>query len=365
MEFNFFYSCLVYLIFFFTVLFLLFLSDHCINKNIKKILWILVNIIFFFIIGFRNMGIDRDSYIYMYNAVPIYINDLELALASMEPGYLLLNFFVYYCLGDFIYIQIFQALLFSISAYKIMEYADSKHYSLVIIFSFTLTTIFFYIMGLIRISISISIFIISILNFIKKKQKRNLCIGFIISSMFHYSAICIIFILFYVFIVSKNNYNDKKIISQIISFVVIIFVFINIISPYLLNIVSYKYIGYLNNFGFHWSSIINIIYVLPLILFCTIFWKKIVHFIDIRLVAVVILVTIISTTFVGSFRFIFFINYLIGYMYALFFNKIKVNLIKFKLLLKAIYIILLVIYAYITFFDSIYITPFIIPFGIL
>lgn len=351
---------LFYIIIYIISICLLILAKKIKSSKIVNFLFFVVVSMLFCIIAFRTVGIDRQTYIEIYEYIPYYRENYTLLV--MEPFYFALNLIAYYIFKSYVFIQIFQGAIYAISIFYILKYCKEKRLNTVIVYAFTIGSMFFYMMGLVRMCIAVSTFTICFVEYLKKTNLKLLITGIIIAGGFHYSAIIIGFIFIFLFVL-----NNQKRIKHIIFYVgyvfpILLFILLKIFNSFLVSRLGLsKYAGYLD-VHFNIMNLKGIIYILPLI-FLYFFWGDRGKSMDVlfkKQMAIIIVISHLSCFFNGAFRFSFYINIFVGILYAIYFKK---RIIVPQYVVEIIFVIVMSVYPIPVFFDSPYITHLIVPFA--
>lgn len=213
------------------------------NKGFKLnyFFWILSMGVFIILFGFRKCGVAVDdvSYerIFENTATNGFIN--QFIETTMEPGYLLLNYIVSLFTDDF------QVIIFIITVipvflyYKALEYESDKISMFWGVFLLG-TMLFIYFTGITRLFIAASIIAYG-LRFVMEKKPIKYIIIVLIATSFHYSAIFMIFLLY--FAMEKENYKKSNIkLFVLITFVMPIMIFV--VSNYVFPNMGDRYSAY-------------------------------------------------------------------------------------------------------------------------
>lgn len=214
------------------------------GKNLKRkakvnyFFWILSMAVFVIIYGFREIGVgvDDDSYnIVFYNVAQNgFIK--EFLNTTMEPGYLLFNELISLFTNNFHVVIFITTLIPVFLYYKALEYESDKISMFWAVFLLG-SILFIYFCGITRLFIAASIVAYS-LRFVMEKKPIKYTILLLIATSFHYSAIFMIFLLY--FAVEKENRKKSNlklfiaimIIMPLIMFVVTKYIFPNMGSRY-------------------------------------------------------------------------------------------------------------------------------------
>lgn len=354
---------LFYFVVYIFSIFLLGLSENVKNKKGIYSLFFMVSFLLYIVVAYRTVGVDRETYVEMFSYTEFYMHNYNFMV--MEPLYFLLNIFVYYIFGDILFIQVFQGIIYAVSVFKLLLFCRSKNCNTIIVYSFSISTIFFYMMGLNRMCIAVGIFTIAFINYLTKHNNIRFIMSLILCSLFHYSAILMLFLFIFLFII-KNNKRIKNLVLYMGYLVpIVLYAFLKIFQDVLVNrLLSTKYSGYVE-VGFSISNIISVIYVLPIIIvYFLIGFKSENEQEEIFLqkqMAISILTFHLSCFFVGAFRFNFYMNGWVAYMYAMLFKRFKFKPKAGKLLFEGLFVILITVYSIVVFFDSPFITEKIVP----
>lgn len=165
--------------------------------------------ILIFIMGFRSpyVGVDDFNYLSVYNK----INSLSLfqyyPTNITEPGYYLLNRLVYLIFDDFQWVIVSATAITIFFFYKAIEY-EIKNISLPLaIFIFSMTQYFYY-FGIVRLGIAVSIIVFAY-RYITEGKKKKFIFLVLIATLFHYSALFALVLLFIKPITQKKIKKDK------------------------------------------------------------------------------------------------------------------------------------------------------------
>ncbi len=146
----------------------------------------------------------------------------------MEPGYLILNFVVGQFTDNFQILLVVNAIIGILFFYKAMEY-ERKHINLgLAVFLFS-TILYFYYIGIMRLFLAASITAYALKYVIEKKTAKYI-IWILIASMFHYSAL---FMLFLVYFSTEKEEKTRKIQHIILLVTVAMPIIIYVVSQFI------------------------------------------------------------------------------------------------------------------------------------
>lgn len=178
-----------------SLLFIRLYTSNGISKGIKRVYLFLSMLIPFFIMAFRaETGIDDMSYMRTFNVIKdIGPLDFYSLGGSMEPGYISINYMVSLLGGTYQWVVIVCATIHIIFMYKAFIFEKDKINLCGILFVFFTMHYFYYLHGIMRLSISVAIVAYS-LRYLINVNKKKYYLWVVIAMMFHYSAIIMIFI---------------------------------------------------------------------------------------------------------------------------------------------------------------------------
>lgn len=281
-------SSATYLLYFtilFSSSFFAFLADKFAKKDknnkyiVNKLFWSLSFLTLVIPVSFRGYGVDHTSYIKWYNYIESLGIGYLLNYSGMpEPLYALINFLVANTIGNVQLVFFISALIpLALIYLHFSKYVKKINLAICIwVFGFSY---YFFMYGLVRMSIAVGIIIYSY-KYLENKKILKYIIGCLIASLFHYSAIIMIPIYFIVnskiingLIYTKNNFNAFKYIIIVVISIPLLFIIIAIIFPFVAGGFSWfgrynKYFRIENN----WRTINRLLFAYPLILLIFI-WK--------------------------------------------------------------------------------------------
>jgi hypothetical protein len=226
--------------------------------------------ILFFTLALRNMsGIDDDSYIRIFNEVSQEGWIARFKETTMEPGYLMLNALVALFTDNYIYMQVVSSFIpLALFFYTFKKYRFIISLPMAVFMLSTL--IYFQILsvGLVRMFIAISI-VFTAYYFIAKRDTVKYIALILIASMFHYSALFMLILLYFAF---KNNLVRRawKFVLLVLIITPIAFI---LVSMFLVPLMGPRYAIYgdLSNFNFSISSLSTV----PVFILFLLFFKRI------------------------------------------------------------------------------------------
>ena len=250
------------------------LADDKENKfKLNKIFFYMSAFILSITMGCRvsGVGVDDKTYELIFNQInnngflDIFVN------TKMEPGYLILNQIVAIFTDDFQIFLYIASLIPILFFYKAIEYERKNVNFFLVIFLFG-TLMYLYFFGIIRLFIAASIMAFSI-RYIFEKNTLKYVLFILIASLFHYSAL---FMLLMVYFSSEKQERPKSMAKFIIITSIMIPILIIVTSQYVIPILGEsKFENYteLNTGGFGIS--LGDLDKVPLLILAIIFKKDI------------------------------------------------------------------------------------------
>ncbi|MCT1901858.1 EpsG family protein [Oceanobacillus sojae] len=183
----------------------------------------------FFTLGFRNFtGIDDSSYIRIFNEVSHYGWFSRFIETTMEPGFLILNSVVALFTDNYMYMQVVSSFIPLFIFYlAFIKYRNIIDISMAVFLLCTVLYFQFLSVGLIRMSIAISIVFFAY-YYIPKGRPYKYIILIFIASLFHYSALLMLPLTY--FAINKEKLQKKAKKYVLLSFFVLPLLFIVIAS---------------------------------------------------------------------------------------------------------------------------------------
>lgn len=211
------------------------------GKKVNYIFWTLSMIVLMLIFGFREcgVGVDDNSYKRIFEEVSHYGVLGQFFRTTMEPGYLTLNYIVS------LFTDNFQVMLFITAAipiflyYKALEYESDKISMFWGVF-LTGTLLFIYFCGITRLFIASSIIAYGF-RFVLEKKPIKYIIIVLIATSFHYSAIFMMFLLY--FAIEKED-AKKSNLKLIILITIVMPLIIYIVTTHIFPNMGDRYQGY-------------------------------------------------------------------------------------------------------------------------
>lgn len=204
------------------------------NKGIRLnyLFWILSMMAFVFVYGFREAGVGVDDLTYQRIFNNTALNGVlnQFLSTTMEPGYIVLNYIISLFTDNFQVVIFITTLIPIILYYKALEYEADKISMFWAVFLLG-TILFVYFCGITRLFIASSIIAYS-LRFVFEKKPVKYIIAVLIATSFHYSAIFMIFLLYFATEKEGKKRSNVKL-FLLIAFImpIIIFVISNYIFP--------------------------------------------------------------------------------------------------------------------------------------
>lgn len=193
------------------------------NSHPNRLFWILSMSVLIFVMGFRSftVGVDGLNYIIGYE----YANSVSVwhyySTKVTEPGFYLLYRLVYFIFDDYQWLFIISAFITILFFYKALKYEINNISLPFAVFVFS-TTQYFYYFGIMRMGIAVAI-VSYAYRFVIEEKKIKFIILVIIATLFHYSAL---FSLILLFITKRKNEYNKKNFLRIIVILPLAFIFI-------------------------------------------------------------------------------------------------------------------------------------------
>lgn len=213
------------------------------NKKVKLnyLFWILSMAVFVFLYGFRQIGIgvDDPTYERIFNNVAANGVIKQFLETRMEPGYLLLNYIVSFFTNNFQVMIFITTLIPVFLYYKALEYESDKISMFWAVFLLG-TILFIYFCGITRLFIATSIIAYG-LRFVMEKKPIKYTIIVFIATSFHYSAIFMIFLLYFA---TERKGKKKSNIKIFLLIAIVMPVMIFIVSNYIFPNMGDRYSGY-------------------------------------------------------------------------------------------------------------------------
>jgi len=227
-------------------------------------------LILFFVLGFRNYsGIDDTSYKNIFFNVSEHGFVGQFIETKLEPGYLLLNYFVSLFTDNYLYMQLLSSFIpLALFYYRFKKNSSFMSISLAV---FLLATLIYFQMlsvSLIRMFIAVSI-VFNAYSYIHQKKLWKYIVVILVASTFHYSALAMLLLCY--FCINTQNLSRKSKRFIIITFLLLPFVFIGI-NKLLIPILGGRYAAYtsINDFNVSVATFDTI----PVILLLLWFFKK-------------------------------------------------------------------------------------------
>ena len=337
--------------------FILQISKYARNKLSKHFFIILSFIILVLPLGFRACGIDHETYILWFKYPELTTFPYR---GSPEPLYELLILFSHYIVKSYWPMYFIPGCLFIGGT---LYFISKKCLDYYIALSYIYMTLYIYMCGITRFSAAAGLLCIAFTDFNKTKRYFILVI---LATMSHYTAI--VGVLIYFTYKAKSSITFRNIIIISIGFYIFGLVFSRYGSGLPLGI--YRLASYVHlslNFG----AIKNVVLAIPAIIFLFFNYDELVNIdYEIKNVKKIILLMIIfifaSFLMEGVFRLCWYFYIFVAYIYALILPlKFGPNLHYFGsiTILKCILVIIGMAYINMVFFDSLYVTQYILPFS--
>ena len=236
--------------------------------QLNKLFFSISFLILFVMMGFRSIGVGVDDKTYerIYNQV-IDNGPIQIFLqTTMEPGYLILNYIISLFTSNFQYALVILTFIPMVFYYKALYYERKNINMFLGVFLFgTLLYIYFY--GIIRLFIAASI-VTYAYKFIFLKETKKYILAILIATLFHYSAI---FMLFFVYITTEKEQKPRSIKSIIFLVIFVMPIIIFIASNYIFPNMGDRYNSYTQVKGIHFS--IDLLDKIPILMVALTLYK--------------------------------------------------------------------------------------------
>ena len=236
--------------------------------QLNKLFFCISFLILFIMMGFRTVGVGVDDKTYerIFNQVmengPIQV----FLQTTMEPGYLILNYVISLFTDNFQYALIILTFIPMVLYYKALYYERERINLFLGVFLFgTLLYIYFY--GIIRLFIAASI-VAYAYKWIFEKQTKKYIIAIFLATLFHYSAV---FMLFFLYFTTEKEEKPRSIKSLVFLVMFIMPVIIFVASNYIFPNMGDRYSSYTQVKGFQFS--IDLLDKLPVLIVALIIYK--------------------------------------------------------------------------------------------
>lgn len=250
-----------------------FAKDKKGKMKLNSIFLIVSFLILFVMMGFRTVGVGVDDFAYskIYQQV-IDNGPINVFLKNtMEPGYLILNYIVSFITKDFQYALIIITFIPMFLYYKALIY-ERKNISLFLSVFIFGTILYIYFYGIIRLFIASSIIAYAI-RYVLNKQTFKYVFFVLLAMMFHYSAI---FMLFLIYFSTEKKYKERSIKSLIILVMVGMPLIIFIASKFIFSNMGVRYNAYTSMRNFKLS--LDVLDKLPILIVALYLFKDIEKF---------------------------------------------------------------------------------------
>ena len=209
--------------------------------KLNKLFWILSMFVFVIFYGLREAGVGVDDLTYKIIFENVSANGFisEFLNTTMEPGYLLFNQLVSIFTNNFQVLLFITTLIPIFLYYKAIEYEADKISMFWAVFLLG-TILFMYFCGITRLFIASSIIAYS-LRFVFEKKPIKYLIMVLIATSIHYSAIFMIFLIYFATEKKDNKKSNLKIFF-IVAFIMPIIIFV--ISNWIFPNMGDRYSGY-------------------------------------------------------------------------------------------------------------------------
>ncbi|SDO05827.1 EpsG family protein [Alkalicoccus daliensis] len=330
------------------------------NKNGEKVphlfFWLLSMSVLILVMGLRSpsIGVDDLNYLRSY----VYANSVGLGqyyqTYTTEPGFYILNRIIYVIFDDFQWLIIITSAFTVYCFYKIFANQIGNASLPLIVFMFA-TTQYFYYFGIIRLGLAVSIILLAY-QFILNNNKTKYIIMVLLATMFHYSALFALILLF-INIDYKKNIKSSSLLKLIVILPIALISIRLLVYPF---ITASRYQNYIETIG-----IINVgfITIIPFLILFLLHYNKFQHnkFYNFYFALFIIYVTTdMFSPIIGIGRMIWYVNISFIFLMA---ATIKVNKdYAMKFLFLILFIIYCIIYSYFAYFGDSHRGMFMIPY---
>lgn len=200
--------------------------------RLNYLFWVLSMAVFVFIYGFRESGVGVDDLTYqrIFNNTALNGVFTQFIQTTMEPGYILLNYIISLFTDNFQVVIFITTLIPIVLYYKALEYEADKISMFWAVFLLG-TILLIYFCGITRLFIASSIIAYG-LRFVFEKKSIKYLVVVLIATTFHYSAIFMIFLLYFsTEKEGKKRSNIKLFFLIAIIMPIVIFIISNYIFP--------------------------------------------------------------------------------------------------------------------------------------
>lgn len=351
-----------YILYFFTVLFASVfagLAQRFPSKNKKgkvipnKFYWYLSMLILFFIMGFRSItvGVDDQNYLLNYNiANSTSIIDYY-RVYTTEPAFYLLYRLVYVVFANFQWLIIITSFITVYCFYKAIAYEIETISLSLAVFIFSCTQYFYY-FGIIRMGLAVAIIVVAY-RYILENQKKKYIFMVMLATLFHYSALFSLILLF----INPGRIN-KSTMSKIVLIIPSAFLAVRLfVYPF---ITSSRYARYIESSGIIDYKFIS---TLPFLLLFMIYYKGIRKNANLHFYFILFLIKMTTEAFapiIGIGRMVWYVNLCLVFLLPATVRINKDYLMKF--IIVSLIIIYSLGYSYYAYFGSSQRGAFMIPY---
>ncbi|HHX70946.1 MAG TPA: EpsG family protein [Gallicola sp.] len=335
------------------------LAQRFSSKNKKgkvipnKFYWYFSMLILFFIMGFRSttVGVDDQNYLLSYNMA----NNTSIVdyyqVYTTEPAFYLLYRLVYVVFGNFQWVIIISSFITVYCFYKAIAYEIETISLSLAVFIFSCTQYFYY-FGIIRMGLAVAIIVVAYRYILENKKKKYIFMV-ILATLFHYSALFSMILLFI-----KPDRIKKSTIFKIVLIIPSAFFAVRLfVYPF---ITSSRYAGYIESSGIIDYKFIS---ALPFLLLFMIYYKGIRKNTNLHFYFILFLIKITTEAFmpiIGIGRMVWYVNLCLAFLLP---ATVRINrdyLMKFIIL--SLIIIYCFGYSYYAYFGSSHRGTFMIPY---
>ncbi|APM40298.1 EpsG family protein [Clostridium kluyveri] len=236
------YTALFYVGVILAAVFFAALAQNSKTKVFFNIFYSISFIVLFFVLGFRKFsGVDDITYMRIFGYVSQYGWVSRFIESKIEPGYLILNSIVSSFTDNYLYMQLITSFIpLALFYHALKKYKNMINLPMAI---FLLSTMIYFQMvstALVRMFISVSI-VFNAFYYVPQKNVKKYVFLILIASTFHYSALFMLILVY--FMLNNKKYSKKSKRFILIGFLVTPFVFI-ILSKFVVPFMGSRYGNY-------------------------------------------------------------------------------------------------------------------------
>ncbi len=209
--------------------------------KLNKFFWILSITILIITMGFRacNVGVDDGAYKNIFNDVVNYGPIEKFLQTTIEPGYLILNYIISFFTKDFQVVLFITSCIPIVLYYKAIEYERKNVNFFLTVFLFG-TLLYLYFFGIIRLFIAASI-VTYALRYVFEKKSLKYILFILLATSIHYSAIFMLFLLYFS---TEKEEKPRKMKNIILLITIAMPVIIIMVSQFIFPSMGDRYTNY-------------------------------------------------------------------------------------------------------------------------